>query len=154
MLICPIFCPASFSPLSLHLQCHSGWQIRHQELQQEMQVRSNAFWFIIPNFSLHPLLHCTKELHKLLVMTHLWFALCTFLLHMTKTSSNPKPTVNGLLKAIECVGMERTCHKQVHAFIVLNLVSFRNTGSNRIHILYELGTNKINILFELGTQTF
>jgi hypothetical protein len=41
---------------------------------------------------------------------------------------------------------------KVHAFILLNLVSFRNMGSNKIHILYELGTNKINILFELGTQ--
>jgi hypothetical protein len=50
--------------------------------------------------------------------------------------------------------MQRTCHKQVHAFIVLNFVSFRNMGCSKINILYELGTNKINILFELGTQTF
>jgi hypothetical protein len=88
MPVCPIFCPASFSPLSLHLQCHSGWPIRHQELHQEMEW-GTTFSGSLFQLSLHPWLHCTKELHKLLVITHLWFALCTCLLHMTKTSSNP-----------------------------------------------------------------
>jgi hypothetical protein len=51
MLICPIFCPASFSPLSLHLQCHQWLVDQTPRTAARNGVRNNAFWFIIPTFT-------------------------------------------------------------------------------------------------------
>jgi hypothetical protein len=113
-------------------------------------VRNNTFWFIIPNF--HCTLcfiaprNCTSCLLWLICGLHCAHSYCVW--------QRPVPIQNlesMVFWRLLSVGMQRTCHKQVHAFIVLNLVSFRNIGRNKINILYELGTNKINILFELGT---